>query len=129
MPDWSCPERLEQTSAGPHNRRGGTGMRLALIVAVAALIAAPAHAQLATPNAAGVAYGHVHLTVKDIEVHKKIWVEHFGGIVVQKGPLTAVRLPGMLIAFRQAEPTGGSQGTVMDHFGFKVRDLASFLAR
>jgi catechol 2,3-dioxygenase-like lactoylglutathione lyase family enzyme len=34
----------------------------------------------------------------------------------------------MLIAFRQAEPTGGSEGTVMDHFGFKVRNLADMLA-
>ena len=102
-------------------------MRLLLAVAVALAIAAPAYAQLAPPNAAGVTYGHVHLNVKDIEVHKKLWVEHFGGTVVQKGPLTAVRLPGMLIAFRQAEPTGSSEGTVMDHFGFKVRNLAEVL--
>jgi hypothetical protein len=40
----------------------------------------------------------VHLNVRDIEVHKKLWVEHFGGVVVQKGPLVAVKLPGMLIA-------------------------------
>jgi hypothetical protein len=54
-------------------------------------------------------------------------VEHFGGVVVQKGPLVAVKLPGMLIAFRQAVPAGGSEGTVMDHFGFKVRNLAAVL--
>jgi catechol 2,3-dioxygenase-like lactoylglutathione lyase family enzyme len=88
---------------------------------------APAHAQLAPPNAAGITYGHVHLNVKDVEVHKKLWVAHFDGVVVQKGPLVAVKLPGMLIAFRQAEPTGGSEGTVMDHFGFKVRNLAEML--
>ena len=88
---------------------------------------APAHAQLAPPNAAGITYGHVHLNVKDVEVHKKLWVEHFDGVVVQKGPLVAVKLPGMLIAFSQAEPTGGSEGTVMDHFGFKVRNLAEML--
>ncbi len=102
-------------------------MRLLPIAALALSIAAPVHAQLAAPNAQGVTYGHVHLNVKDIEVHKKLWVEHFGGVVVQKGPLVAVKLPGMLIAFRQAEPTGGSEGTVMDHFGFKVRSLAEVL--
>lgn len=98
------------------------------MAAVALLLAAPAHAQLAPPNEAGVTYGHVHLNVRDIEVHKKLWVDHFGGVVVQKGPLTAVKLPGMLIAFRQAAPTGGSAGTVVDHFGFKVRNLAEMLA-
>ena len=47
----------------------------------------------------------------------------------QKGALTAVRLPGMLVALTERKPTGGSQGTVMDHFGFKVRNLATFLAK
>jgi catechol 2,3-dioxygenase-like lactoylglutathione lyase family enzyme len=99
-----------------------------LTVALALTFAAPAHAQLAPPNAAGITYGHVHLNVKDIELHKKLWVDHFGGVVVQKGPLTAVKFPGMLIALRQAAPTGGSAGTVMDHFGFKVRNLPEILA-
>ena len=102
-------------------------MRLLLGSVLVLAIATPAHAQLAPPNAAGITYGHVHLNVRDIEVHKKLWVEHFDGVVVQKGPLVAVKLPGMLIAFRQAEPTGGSEGTVMDHFGFKVRNLAEVL--
>jgi catechol 2,3-dioxygenase-like lactoylglutathione lyase family enzyme len=102
-------------------------MRPLLTAAFVLTIVGPTHAQLAPPNAAGVTYGHVHLNVKDVELQKKLWVEHFGGVVVQKGPLTAIKLPNMLIAFRQAEPTGGSEGTVMDHFGFKVRNLADML--
>ena len=104
-------------------------MRLLLTATVALALAAPASAQLAPPNRAGITYGHVHLNVQDIEVHKKLWVEHFGGVIVQKGPLTAVRLPGMLVALTEREPTGGSQGTVMDHFGFKVRDIEAFLTK
>jgi catechol 2,3-dioxygenase-like lactoylglutathione lyase family enzyme len=93
------------------------------------LLAPSANAQLAPPNAAGITYGHVHLNVKDIEAQKKYWVEVFGGVFVQKGPLAAIKLPNMLIAFRQAEATGGSEGTVMDHFGFKVRDIADILKK
>jgi catechol 2,3-dioxygenase-like lactoylglutathione lyase family enzyme len=104
-------------------------MKFPLVAGLALLLASPAAAQLAPPNKNGITYGHMHLTVRDMEVHKKLFVEHFGGVVVQKGPLTAVKLPNMLIAFRQAEPTGESQGTVMDHFGFKVRDMAGFLAK
>ena len=104
-------------------------MRL-LLTAVAVLsLAAPAHAQLAVPNAAGLTYGHVHLNVSDIELHKQLWVEHFGGVVTQKGSLVAVRLPGFLVALSGREPTGPSQGTVMDHFGFKVRNMEKFLAK
>ncbi len=92
-------------------------------------LAPPAHAQLAPPNAAGMTYGHVHLNVSDVELHKKLWSEQFGGIVVQKGPLVAIKFPGMLIALQHRTPTAGSQGAVLDHFGFKVKDLAAHLAR
>jgi catechol 2,3-dioxygenase-like lactoylglutathione lyase family enzyme len=98
-----------------------------ITIGLAISFAVPAHAQLAPPNAAGVTYGHVHLTVSDLELHKKLWVEHFDAVLVQKGTLTAVKLPGTLIAFRQAAPTGPAAGTAMDHFGFKVRNLAEVL--
>ena len=104
-------------------------MRLLLTATLALACAAPAAAQLAHPNTNGITYGHVHLNVTDIELHKKIWVEHFGGVVVQKGPLTAVRLPNFLVALSEREPTGGSQGSVMDHFGFKVQNTERFLAK
>ena len=60
-------------------------MRVPLAVTVMCLLVSPAYAQLATPNETGLRYGHVHLNVSDIEVHKTLWVEHFGGAVVQKG--------------------------------------------
>jgi lactoylglutathione lyase len=104
-------------------------MRVLLGLLLALSLVGPAHAQLAPANQAGLTFGHVHLNVKDIELHKKLWVEHFGGVLVQKGPLVAIKLPNMLIALRQAEPTGGSEGTVMDHFGFKVQNLAEALAK
>ena len=102
-------------------------MRMLSIIAVACSLSSPAIAQLASPNENGITYGHVHLNVADIEVHKKLWVDHFGGTVVQKGPLTAVRLPNFLIALTEQEPTGDMQGSVLDHFGFKVRSLSAFL--
>jgi catechol 2,3-dioxygenase-like lactoylglutathione lyase family enzyme len=104
-------------------------MRLLLTAVVTTLLVSPAYAQLAVPNDAGLTYGHVHLNVSDIELHKQLWVEHFGGVVVQKGFLTTVKLPGFLVVFNGSEPTGPSQGSVMDHFGFKVRNMAKFLAK
>ena len=104
-------------------------MRL-LLTAVAVLsLVSPAHAQLAVMNEAGLTYGHVHLNVTDVELHKQLWVEHFGGVVTQKGSLIAVRLPGLLVALSGREPTGPSLGSVMDHFGFKVRNMEKFLAK
>jgi catechol 2,3-dioxygenase-like lactoylglutathione lyase family enzyme len=96
---------------------------------LAMLVSSPALAQLAVPNESGMTYSHVHLNVSDMEVHKKIWVEHFQGIVVEKGLLTAVRFPNMLVALTETAPIMGTRETVMDHFGFKVRNIATFLAK
>jgi len=104
-------------------------MRLLLIFSVLCMVTSPAYAQLATPNDAGLTYGHVHLNVSDIEVHKKLWVDFFGGVVVERGPLTAIRLPNFLIALTEREPTGPMRGSVLDHFGFKVRNTADFVAK
>ncbi|MGE0448827.1 MAG: VOC family protein [Vicinamibacterales bacterium] len=102
-------------------------MRAFLPLLLWLMAAGAASAQLSPKNAAGVTYGHVHLNVGDIEVHKTLWVEQFGGVLVSKGPLTAVKFPNMLIAFAQRAPSGPSQGTVMDHFGFRVRSMPDML--
>ena len=104
-------------------------MRLLLTAVALLALVSPANAQLAVPNEAGLTYGHMHLNVSDAELHKQLWVEHFGGVLTQKGSLIAVRLNGLLIALSRREPTGGSQGSVMDHFGFKVRSMERFLAK
>jgi len=104
-------------------------MKLLAAAAATVLLAAPASAQLAPPNDAGVTMGHVHLNVADVEVHKKLWVEHFGATPLAREGLPGVKLPGMLILFRQQAPAGGSEGTVLDHFGFKIPNLASFLQK
>ena len=105
-------------------------MRLLLMTgAVALLFTSPAQAQLAPPNADGVTFAHVHLNVTDIDAHTKIWVEQFGGVAVQKGFLRTVKFPNMLVVFNETPPSGGSQGSVMDHFGFKVRNIAAALDR
>ena len=113
-------------------------MRL-LLTAVAILsLVSPAYAQLAPVNDMGVmrsfsSYapllaGHVHLNVADIDASMLLFAEHFGGEIVVKGSLHTVKFPNFLLAFSGNEPTSGSGGTVMDHFGFKVRDIEPVLA-
>ncbi len=104
-------------------------MRPLLMVVALTLTVSPALAQLAVPNDAGLSYGHIHLNVTDIDLHKRLWVEHFGGVVVDRGPLNAIRLPNLLVLLSDRAPTGGSEGSVVNHFGFKVRNLEKFLSR
>ena len=102
---------------------------LALLLMVTAALPTSARSQLAPLNEAGMTFGHLHLNVTDVELHKRFWVEHFGGEVVQRGSLTGIKWPSMLILLTGRAPTGGSQGTIMDHLGFKVRDLQAVLAK
>lgn len=103
-------------------------MKMFAVAATLLLLASPAYSQLAVPNAAGLTFGHIHLNVTDPELHTRLWVEHFDGVDVNKNGLKAIRFPGFILVLTEAEPTGGSQGSVMNHFGFKVRNLAGFLA-
>jgi catechol 2,3-dioxygenase-like lactoylglutathione lyase family enzyme len=101
--------------------------RLCMTIALLLAAAGTARAQLSPMNAAGITYGHVHLNVSNVDIHKSLWVETFGGTFVQKGPLMVVKFPNMLVALTQRAPTGPSQGTVIDHFGFKVRSMPQTL--
>ena len=89
----------------------------------------PVRAQLPAPNAAGVSAGHMHLMVRDPAAHKKIWVDVFGAQVVKSGSLELLKLPGIFLVLGQAERAEGSIGSTLDHFAFRVRDLAATSAK
>lgn len=103
-------------------------MRYILLGLAAFLAASPMQAQLAPPNAQGITFSHVHLNVADIELNKTLWSDVFDGELVEKGGYTMVRIPGTLIFLTDRAPTGPSVGTALNHFGFKVRNLAAVLA-
>jgi catechol 2,3-dioxygenase-like lactoylglutathione lyase family enzyme/predicted enzyme related to lactoylglutathione lyase len=92
------------------------------------LSALPAAAQLAAPNAAGVSMGHMHLAVRDVDANKAFFVL-LGGTPVQNGPLQLIQFPNMYVMLRKGEPTGGSVGSTVNHFGFQVRDMNEWLPK
>jgi catechol 2,3-dioxygenase-like lactoylglutathione lyase family enzyme len=104
-------------------------MRFMTTLCLVMACAASASAQIAPVNDAGMTFGHVHLNVSDLDLHRAFWVDHFGGEVIERGPLTAIKFPSMILVLTERAPSGGSQGTVMDHFGFKVRDIEAVLAK
>src|SRR3984957_15194242 len=101
---------------------------LLVLAALTALDAPPAFAQLAAPNAAGVAIGHIHINAADVDVQSRFWTS-VGGKIVQREKLTMVQFPGIYILLRKQDSTGGSVGSTINHFGFYVRDFAASVAR
>lgn len=93
-------------------------------VSISPFFELPALAQLGAPNDSGISVGHVHLLVKDPEVHKKAFVEALGAQVTKTGTLELLRLPGVFIIMTKGEPTAGSVGSTADHIGLSVKDLA-----
>ena len=109
-------------------------MKMSSLVSILALsltLSLPSRtaAQLAPPNDLGVALGHIHLVVKDVEAQKSFWTAMLGGTMVANGPLSLIRFPGVFIMLRQAEPTGPPAGSVVGHFGLVYKDIAAARAR
>jgi catechol 2,3-dioxygenase-like lactoylglutathione lyase family enzyme len=104
-------------------------MRFGRFLLAALAAGAPLLAELIPPNDAGVTVGHIHLTVKDVEAQTRFWVDMIGGTVVKGAPVTEIEFPGVYLVLRQGDATGPSAGSVVDHFGFVVKDLPAGLAK
>jgi catechol 2,3-dioxygenase-like lactoylglutathione lyase family enzyme len=98
-------------------------MRILLL----ALAATTLSAQLPAPNSAGVAMGHLHLNTTDAEGSKKFWVDFLGAKVTKLGPMDVYLFPDVLVLVRKAEVSGGSEGSSVNHLGFKVPNLKQYL--
>ena len=105
--------------------------RHVLAVACSLALAWPtaALAQLAPANDMGVALGHMHLSVKDVEANKQFFTSMLGGKLVTNGPLTLIEFPGIFVMLRQADAAAPPAGSVIDHFGLVYKDIEAARAR
>ncbi len=84
--------------------------KLIFVLCLAAIFPARlSWAQLAAPNDAGVAMGHIHLVVRDLDAYKKFWLA-MGGTPGELGANLSFKFPGVLIFVRKGEPSGGTVG-------------------
>jgi catechol 2,3-dioxygenase-like lactoylglutathione lyase family enzyme len=99
-------------------------LNLCLLSAVIALGATEASAQLAAPNKAGVAMGHLHYRVRDVEANKRFW-SALGGRAIKLGDTDVMRFPDVLVFLTRGESTGGTEGSVVNHVAFRVPSLTT----
>ena len=85
-------------------------------------------AQLAAPGEGGVAMGHLHFVVKDVEAHRRFWAA-LSGTPVQNGALQLIQFPGVFVMLRQAEPSAGTVGSTVNHVGFQVKNMEEWLPK
>jgi len=105
----------------------------ALFVCAIVCQAGAAVAQLSSPNAAGVAMGHLHYNVRDVEASKEFWLA-LGGTETALGPNAVIRFPDVLVLLREAQAPAGADAAagaqnalrpVVDHVAFRVQSVAA----
>jgi catechol 2,3-dioxygenase-like lactoylglutathione lyase family enzyme len=102
-----------------------------LVLALSLVVLRPPSAslaQLSPPNKMGVTMDHLHYIVRDVEANKKFWVA-LGATSVTKRSREALMLPGLMIFLNQGNTSGGTEGSVVNHVGFRVPNVAQFMAR
>lgn len=104
------------------------GVALGSLLVLAGAVV-PASAQLVAAADGPVVYGHHHLTVTNVEAHRKFWVEGLGGTPAKLATSDAVVFTNVIVLLRQGTPTGGTKGTGVDHVGFTVPDVRAALTR
>jgi len=85
-------------------------------------------AQIAAPNAAGIAMGHLHYRVADIQAERDFWVG-LGGEPGEFAAGATVQFPGVIILLSQGDANEGSEGSVLNHVAFRVESLAAIEAQ
>jgi catechol 2,3-dioxygenase-like lactoylglutathione lyase family enzyme len=85
---------------------------------------APMSAQLAAPNEAGVAMGHLHYRVRDVEANARFWAA-LGGERRTVESTVVMRFSDVLVFLTPGDSTGGTEGSVLNHLAFRVPSLAT----
>lgn len=99
-------------------------MRYALLLVIVLSTVHEAVAQLAPANQAGVAMGHLHYRVRDVEANVRFW-ESLGGRSVRIGATRAVRFQDVFVFLSQGDYSGTSEGAVVNHIAFRVPSFAA----
>lgn len=85
-------------------------------------------AQLSPPNKLGVTMGHLHYHVRGVEANKKFWIE-LGATPRVIGAREVLELPGVMVLLDQGDSSGSTEGSVVNHVGFRVPSVAQVMAR
>jgi catechol 2,3-dioxygenase-like lactoylglutathione lyase family enzyme len=72
--------------------------------------------------------GHLHYFVRDMAGNRKFWMA-LGATPVMMGTREVLRFPGVMILLTQDQPSGNSEGSVVNHVGFQVPNVRGLLAK
>ena len=84
--------------------------------------------QLFAPNETGIALGQFHAIVRDMDSATKFFTT-LGGTPIEIDGTKVIKFAGVLVFLTPGNPSGPSEGSVVDHIGFGVPDVVKKLAQ
>src|ERR1700722_6258732 len=103
-------------------------MRIFPIAAAMMALAPWGFDQSSAPADARVSNSHIHLFSKDPEVQRHFWVDVMGATAGKMGPdRDMYTLPKVLVIVDMGNLSAGTEGSIVNHVGFKVRDMKDIL--
>jgi uncharacterized glyoxalase superfamily protein PhnB len=119
--------RLQSVQLSPTMAHVGIMKQFTTIFILVLLSPITFSAQLASPNATGISMGHLHYHVRDVAAVKKFWMA-LGAIPTRLAGTEVMKFPDVMVFLTEAESSGGTEGSVVNHVAFRVRSLANLRA-
>ncbi len=103
---------------------------ISLLALVSLGFAQPTAPAPAVPTDPRVSNSHIHLLTKDPEAQRHFWVDVMGATAGKMGPdRDLYTLPKVLVIVDKGTPTAGTEGSIVNHVGFRVHDIKDILAK
>src|SRR5262245_5469204 len=97
--------------------------RFALTLIAAISFSAVASGQIAPANKDGVAMGHLHYHVENVEANKQFWLT-LGGEATKVAGEDVIKFSGVMVFLNKSASSGGAEGSILNHVAFRVPSLA-----
>jgi catechol 2,3-dioxygenase-like lactoylglutathione lyase family enzyme len=110
-------------------------LRILSIAAVLVALAPLGFAQNAPPpptppSDPRVSNSHIHLISKNPDAQRHFWVDIMGATANKMGAdRDGYQLPKVLVIVDHGTPTAGTDGSIVNHVGFRVHDMKDILAK
>lgn len=90
---------------------------------------AAAGAQVLPVSSGEIRMGHLHFISADPEAQKRFWSEGLGAQFVKTEAYDLYKVPGVLIVVQKGDTRPGTELSVVNHIGLKVRDLEGAVSK
>src|SRR5437667_3105168 len=80
-------------------------------------------AQVLPVSSGPIRMGHLHIVSANPDLQKRFWTDGLGAQYVKTDAYDIYKVPGVLIVVQKGDSRSGTDDSVVNHLGLKVRDV------